>query len=410
MTTLGIGQKLINIRNDSTNSGRWILKNKQWKILFTFNLAIGIFFLISLFQKITVDLPNQIEFQNHIAKNPLYPEHPVDSHDPKSILPTQEEPTESILCKNFYKAVCQKRGLTRDPTGTVLTDAYGEIMALRTYEEIIHKHPDWTSDQVDEELVRMIYTAKARNRINSAFRWVVYHFKKLIERQPNSHFKDNEKRLLRERLERTELQLPPPASVYADEPDLFSKNDVFYERTYQGDLRLRVGGAYLISAKSWFNNIFTLAHELAHAIDPCEVKNANLSFKAYDQLSSCFEKKKWILPLPHRFECGKNDQFSETFSDWIAVELLHEALKEFSKEFKGSQIVSAIINAVRDLCEQDEQLLEVDTDQHLTPKLRIEALLGQHPGIRQILGCKINRYIAKHSGEYCRFGGEGKVK
>src|SRR4051794_6481392 len=62
------------------------------------------------------------------------------------------DPLSSTICQNVYRAVCQKRGETHDPTGVVRPDADGEIKALRTYEEIIHQHPDWSSEQVDEEL------------------------------------------------------------------------------------------------------------------------------------------------------------------------------------------------------------------------------------------------------------------
>src|SRR4051812_30573271 len=52
-------------------------------------------------------------------------------------------------CTQMYRTICQKRGETRDPTGVVRPDVDGELQALRTYETIIHEHPDWSSERVD---------------------------------------------------------------------------------------------------------------------------------------------------------------------------------------------------------------------------------------------------------------------
>ena len=137
------------------------------------------------------------------------------------------------------------RGETRDPTGVVRPDVDGELQALRTYEKIIHEHPDWSSEQVDQELVSTIYTTKRRERLQAAYRWVEHTLELFINRQPEHVFTAGEKKQLIARLRKTELQLPPPVAAYADEPDLFTKNDVFYERTLEGRMRMRVGGAYL---------------------------------------------------------------------------------------------------------------------------------------------------------------------
>lgn len=291
-------------------------------------------------------------------------------------------------CRDIYRTVCRKRGLTRDPTGSVQPDVAGELRALRTYEEILRKNPEWTSEQADEEFVRLIYTPKAKARMESAYRWVRHAMEALIERQPEEVFNAQEKKQLKKRLREVELQLPPPASVYADEPDLLTKNDAFYERLGNGRMRLRVGGAYLLTAKSWFNIVFTFAHELAHAIDPCEIRSSNrLSFPAYDRVSACFLAKKLVASRKTRSECGRNDQLSEAFADWLAVEISAEALQSFSAEYKGRDLLDAAINSVRDLCEQEDDPYETDTEFHPSPKVRIEQIFGSNPRIRGLLGC-----------------------
>jgi hypothetical protein len=269
----------------------------------------------------------------------------------------------------------------------VRPDAEGELQALRTYEEIIRRHPDWSSEQVDAELVETIFTPKRRARIESTYHWVEKSIEALINRQPDTVFSAAEKKLLKARVRSTELQLPPPASVYADEPDLFTKNDVFYERAANGKMRMRVGGAYLLSAKSWFNVVFTLAHEFGHSIDPCELKAAKVAIPAYHQLASCFLKQGVIASRPNRRECGENDQLSETFADWLAVQVISEALAHYATEFHDPlSLTNAAANSVRDLCEQEEG--EFETLLHPSPEVRIERIFGRNPAIRHTLGCE----------------------
>lgn len=304
-------------------------------------------------------------------------------------------------CGDLHGIVCGKRGATRDPTGSVQTDVTGELRALRTYEEILHRHPEWTSQQADEEFVRTIYTAQERARIESATRWVRNALERFIERQPAEVFDKREKKQLRNRLRRVELQLPIPASAYADEPDLLTKNDVFYERLGNGRMRLRVGGAYLLTAKSWFNLVFTLAHEFAHAIDPCEIRSSNhLSFPAYDRISACFASNGLVTLRNNRHECGRNDQLSETFSDWMAVQISAEALQSFAAEYGEKDLLNAAINSVRDLCEHEDDPYEQDTELHPSSKTRIERIFGWNPRIREVLGCGP---LSDQSWKYCGF-------
>lgn len=309
-------------------------------------------------------------------------------------------------CTQMYRTICQKRGETRDPTGAVRPDVDGELQALRTYETIIHEHPDWSSEQVDQELVSTIYTTKRRDRLQAAFHWVEHSLEQFINRQPEHVFTNSEKHQLIARLRKTELQLPPPVAAYADEPDLFTKNDVVYERTLEGRMRMRVGGAYLISAKSWFNIVFTLGHELGHAIDPCELRAARMSLPAYDRISACFMAHGLIAARKTRRECGENDQLSETFADWIGVQVVSEALKNFATEFHGPQLVNAAMNSVRDLCEQEEDDVEgneLDIEFHPPPEVRIDRIFARNPMIREVLGCNALSPDNDPFPEYCGF-------
>jgi len=300
-------------------------------------------------------------------------------------------------CVNLYRIVCSQTGDTRDPTGVVHPDLLGEKQALQIVEDLIDKNPDWSSEKLDEALVKEIYTPKRRGRVIHAYRWVLHALESLIDRQPESVFTNREKKQLKTRLRQTELELPPPAKIYADEPDLFTKNEVYYERMTDGRTRMRVGGAYLLTAKSWFNIVFSIAHEFAHAIDPCEVRAARLAFPAYDRLTACFMANGLVAARTTRSECGADDELSETFADWLAVYVSAQALRTFATEFPQSQIVAAATNSVRDLCEQDGDA-GVGTDEfHPAPQIRIDRIFGRNPEIRQVLGCPLtNNPVPQH--------------
>lgn len=311
-----------------------------------------------------------------------------NSRSPTGALLSANSESSGNLCQNIYRLVCQKTPSTNDPTGTVRSDIEGEKLALRLYADIIHAHRDWHIDQIDEEMAIQTFTPAKRGRIEAAFRLAKSTIEKFIDQQASSVFTRREKQLIKTRLKKTKLELPPPASIYSDEPDLLTKNEIYYERTSDGKMRLRVGGAYVFLAKSWFNILFTLAHELAHSIDPCEIRAARLSFPAYNYLAACFIQNGLIATRIDRSECGANDQLSETFADWMAVQVTASALKDFATEFHGPQIVDAARNSVRDLCEQDSQQNDIGTEFHPSPSVRISKIFGDNPQIRSLLGCE----------------------
>ncbi len=307
-------------------------------------------------------------------------------------VPTTRSPASTVEspqdpCHQLYRMICQQSGTTRDPSGTVRTDRDGEQAALDAYRGILEEHPGLEPEQAEEQLVDAIYTPRRTQRVRSAFDWAKDQLEKFIDRQPEPVFSAREKRLLKGQLHHVELQLPPPASNYEDEPDLFTKNGAYYERVDEGRMRIRIGGAYLLSTDSWFNLVFTLAHELAHSIDPCELRALHLSLPAYDRLGACLMQQRVVELGRERHECADNDQLSEAFADWMAVQVVAKGLKHFSTEFDRTQLRHAVRNSVRDLCDQDESLEELDLTQHPSPEVRIEAIFGSHPVIREILGC-----------------------
>ncbi|MFZ9595772.1 MAG: hypothetical protein ACO3A2_06795 [Bdellovibrionia bacterium] len=302
------------------------------------------------------------------------------------------------ICENFYHFICKKQGDGSDPTGSVRSDIQGEKIALSLYRDIILEHRNWSVEQIDEEMAKRTFNTKRRARLQSAFQWVKTQMIAFIEAQPSAVFTTSEKKQIQSRLQKTQLQIPPPASLYSDEPDLLTKNEIYYERTLDHRRKLRVGGAYVFIAKSWFNIVFTMAHELAHSIDPCELRAERLSFPAYDHLNACLIQAGIIDLRKDRFECGANDQLSETFADWMAVQITAVALQEASTRFQPHQLVDAIRNSVRDLCEQEEDTELFETDFHPPPQIRITQIFGAHPIIQSLLACPASAPVSSYCG------------
>ena len=250
---------------------------------------------------------------------------------------------------------------------------------------LIRENPNWTSEQVQARLAQLIYTDSRRKRIEDAFRWVMKALRKYIENQPENVFTAAERQAILDRLAGITLEMPPPDSVYSDAADLITKNTVYYERTPQNTLRLRLGGAYLLNTTSWFNIVYTLSHEIAHAIAPCETNQAGITPKSYEKLLACFVSAGWVEP--NRTECGPNEQISEVFADWIAAGIVGLAIEEAGKNYSPDELASAAINATRDLCEQPQSMERFNLNLHQSPKIRIGLIMGQNPVVRRALKC-----------------------
>ncbi|MBC7385078.1 MAG: hypothetical protein H7301_02815 [Cryobacterium sp.] len=300
-------------------------------------------------------------------------------------------------CANPYEVTCENpTRTTTDPTGRVDLQISGEVRALRVLRKILTSHADWNSKQVEDQLVTEIYTEKRVKRIESAYRWVKAQLHTVIERQDASVFSVEEKQAILSRVDRVELNLPPPASNYADAADVFTKNSIYYERTETGQMRLRVGGAYLLNISSWYNLVFSLAHEFSHAIDPCEMAADAVVPTAYRELISCFVRTGWVDGA--RNTCGDNEQVSEVFADWMAAEVVSSSLGNSEKDYSGEQRVQAAVNSVRDLCEEAVSLDVLSTQNHQTPAIRIGKMFGRNPLVRKSMGCENTP-----AGDYCAF-------
>lgn len=290
-------------------------------------------------------------------------------------------------CVDLHSYVCT---LVRaeDPTGDVRRDSEGEVEVLRIYENIIRSNRRLSPEKIDELLVRKVYTPERTKSIRELFAKAKEYLIRFIDAQPFQALSEFDKNILRKRVERVVLELPPPASMYADEPDLFTRNDVYYERTSDGRVRIRMGGALLFTVRSQFNLAFTLTHELAHSIDPCELRSDNIDIMSYRGLAECFGSPEHTLVT----ECSNKGKLSEVFADWAATHVVADILSESAQRFTPSQVRSAIFNTVRDLCRDGEdELFDMDdglASSHPSAAYRVNRIFAQHPRIRKLLGCR----------------------
>ncbi len=293
---------------------------------------------------------------------------------PAGISSEWQTPLYTNPCVDLNRYICSMKH-AEDPTGSVKPDIEGEVEALRIYEQIIRSHKRISPEKVDELLVKKIYTPQRTKQMRKLFEKVKKHLLNFIESQPFDALSSMEKLELRKRIERVILELPPPASVYEDEPDLFTRNNVYYERTRNSTVRIRVGGALLFTIQSQFNLAFTLSHELAHAIDPCELHFDQINILSYKSLAECFGS----FPLDIERECSPEGMLSEIFADWAATHVVASILQENTYQFTHGQIRSAVYSSVRDLCPEHDQP-ELLRSEHLQPEFLQEVKATKRDG------------------------------
>ncbi len=351
-----------------------------------FSLSVLSFFLIGF-------IFAQVDFSESKSEHQV---EAVKAVEPERILtgkaedkkPPPPSPSDKY-CSNPFQTTCKAPWPTVDPTGVVRSDVTGEVLALRQLRNIIRKNPEWTSAQIDEELAQKLYTPKRKELISKAFRSVIEALTAYLGSLSEDVLNSEEKASLISRISKIELQLPPPAQTYSDAPDLLTKNTLYYERTSTGQMRLRVGGAYILNATSWYNLVFSFAHEIGHAIDPCETRHAQISPRIYEKLIGCFVEQKWVDP--DKTHCEKGEQISEVFSDWLAIEVAARELEKTGGNYSLANRVKSAINFSRDLCEQPASPDILNTTNHQGPEIRIGSVVGAHPRLRRFLSCKSQR-------------------
>ncbi|WP_413575038.1 hypothetical protein ACLVWU_12320 [Bdellovibrio sp. HCB290] len=318
--------------------------------------------------------------------------------------PVQNKPTtertpaataSDLFCAKSYDAICKSPPVS-DPTGETSLDYRGEIRALRILRKIVRSNPGWTTEQIENELVQQIYTEDRKNNLSRIFETVRGQMLEYIHQQPEQVFSEHDKNVLEQRIRQVQLDLPVNRETYSDATDLYTKSEIYYESNNEGLMRIRVGGAYVLNTTSEFSIVFTMAHELAHAIDPCSVKAAQINQRVYDELVVCFVGSQWITR--EEAQCGSKDKTAEVFADWMGAEILARSIKN-RPNYSLQDKVNASINAVRDLCDDSLGYEKVNLDYYPTDVIRVKGIFSKNGLLRKELQCA-NTAPAQ---PYCRF-------
>ncbi|QLY24267.1 hypothetical protein [Bdellovibrio sp. KM01] len=304
--------------------------------------------------------------------------------------------TNDLFCEKSYDSIC-KGNAVADPTGETSLDYRGEIRALRVLRRIVRTNPGWTTEQIEDELVTRIYTPERKEKLHRIFELVRAQMIEYIKQQSSKTFSDVDKATLIERISKVNLELPVDRTTYSDATDLYTKSEIYYERSHDGEIhRVRVGGAYVLNTSSEFSIIFTMAHELAHSIDPCGIQGENLNQAVYNELVQCFVDSQWIKK--EEAQCGNKDKTSEVFADWVGSEILARFLRTQTK-YSIEEKTRAAINAVRDLCDDSSGFEKVNLEYYPTDVIRVKSIFSKNTLLRKELQC-VNSGTVK---PYCRF-------
>ncbi|NBU21790.1 hypothetical protein EBS43_10355, partial [bacterium] len=164
---------------------------------------------------------------------------------------TQSSPQELTFplsdCDHLYSFICEQEQKLSDPTGSLDISTVASQAAKNLLDEIKKRHPKLTPAEVQEKLAETIFNSRNQARIQKAFTWVKRELILFFEQQSDSIFTAAEKSRIQDLILKTRLKLPPPASVYADQLDLLTSDEVYYEKTEQGERLLRVGGGYILT-------------------------------------------------------------------------------------------------------------------------------------------------------------------
>ncbi len=231
----------------------------------------------------------------------------------------------------------------------------------------------------------------------------------------------------------TNAQRKKESDVYVEKRFSFSNsrvNNSFYNPEPVNGVRLCEGT--VIQNPSEFKIVKTLAHEIAHSVDPCSAggmnrvvkyseKKAGESQSAYmNRLNQEFPFKGVLsclrgansveatrvepTTLPHipaqpgfgvtaddikqmQIEkdvafCQGTDQLTEGFPDWLAAQVLPKYMKKHHPELTQDDYTKGYANAERGRCGQKS------VDSHSTNEDRINQILLNQPQIRAQMGCK----------------------
>lgn len=201
--------------------------------------------------------------------------------------------------------------------------------------------------------------------------------------------------------------------------------------------RIKVCGGNILQSQSDFQLVFTLAHEIAHSIDPCNLGSGPTNWRVEYKNTSVPSELDTQYPIKNIIPCLRSeksvaarnfttevedteaakkgnkpldfckDQINEAFADWIAAEVLPEYIETHHK-LSTTQALNGYGNVRRIHCKIEEKLDKSEIDKkpietrikllsYPANEDRINKIILANPKARAQMGCP-----EKHSTHiYC---------
>jgi len=178
------------------------------------------------------------------------------------------------------------------------------------------------------------------------------------------------------------------------------------------------GGLLDDSLFSEYTLAFTLAHELAHGIDPCNYAeqmsedrpNKNIAYPLPDIITCLSDEKSMGLKvndkgdasIPEDTDDCNMTRLGESTADVFAADVLADYLEVYETDLTPAQKSVAVQNAGRIFCTDrnykasDRDLPRDPNKPHPTDDVRLNRIIAQQPQLRAILGC-----AKKEEHRYC---------
>jgi hypothetical protein len=165
---------------------------------------------------------------------------------------------------------------------------------------------------------------------------------------------------------------------------------ILVPNAYYDQSRVKYCYSLMYANSNLYTEIFTLAHELAHSIDPCTEPSMT---GAFGLLTACLRKRSSVearvdgyavTSVTCQNKGGQVDQIQEAFADWFAAEVLSDVSGKLTLAMKrsdGTVFGNGISNVFRPLCNG-----RTDFTTHPHDEDRIGLIVTQ-PNIRKRMGC-----------------------
>ncbi len=168
-------------------------------------------------------------------------------------------------------------------------------------------------------------------------------------------------------------------------------------------------GGNLSTNNSAFSMAYLLVHEFSHSIDPCNLRPTDKSkfdrvflesqhpfsnviacLRSPDSVEADFREEMFNPESTNDVFC-RNDQIAESFSDWLAAEVVPSYIKKVYPNLKASDYKQGYLNISRTLscvAQINSTSFNPPVPIYPSPSNRINRLMMANPQIRKSVGCK----------------------